>query len=274
MLSIKEQYQGFLDSHLLWKDDALFGLSQFITTESSKIIPNDLHINISDNEVLGKRIEHFFEYYLLKNKHYNIILKSLQIFKNKITIGELDFLIEDKRQQSVLHIELIYKFYLYNPKTSETELERWIGPNQKDSLLEKVNKLKEKQLPLLYRKETILALEELGLHCNNITQQICFFGNLFLPLSYLHTPILHLNKDCIQGFWIHSEEFTTEKYSALLFYIPQKKDWIVHPKNNKVWLSFEAISKQLKTSLSKKKSPLLWIKSNEDSFSKCFIVWW
>ncbi|SEL42583.1 hypothetical protein SAMN04487910_2419 [Aquimarina amphilecti] len=273
-MSLEHQYAGFLDSKLLWKDNSLFELSQFKLHHSNIDTSKELSINIPHNEVLGKRIEHFFEHYINNSSHYKLILKSLQIFRNKITIGELDFIIEDLHNKDILHIELIYKFYLYNPEKSNIVLERWIGPNQNDSLLEKVTKLKEKQLPLLYRSETIKKLNELNIQANNINQKVCFFGNLFIPLSYQNKKIPHLNNDCIQGFWIHKKDFVSDKYGSLEYFIPQKKNWIIHPKHNKIWYTYTSILEQLQTQLHKKKSPLLWIKSNEDSFSKCFIVWW
>lgn len=273
-MSIKQQYAGFLDSKLLWKNASLFELAQFDLEISDDFIPNELPIEIPENEVLGKRIEHFFEYFINNSKNNRLILKNLQIFKDKITIGELDFLIEDRQRKQVLHIEFIYKFYLYDPKKSQIALERWIGPNRNDSLLDKITKLKEKQLPLLYRSETITTLQKLDIQPNDIIQKVCFFGNLFVPLSHQNKKFSHLNNDCIVGYWIHSEEFTKEEYGSYLYYIPQKKDWITDPKYNEIWHPFSSISDQLNTQLIKKKSPLLWIKSNEDSFSKCFIVWW
>lgn len=273
-MSIAHQYAGFLDSHLLWVDTGLFGLQQFNIQKPKTTTPTDIPVTIPANEVLGKRIEHFFEYYISLHKNYTLLLKNLQIFKNKITIGELDFLVNDIKQNQILHIEFIYKFYIYDPAIGSTELKRWIGPNRKDSLLEKVTKLKEKQLPLLYHPQTINALSDLSIANTNIKQQVCFMGNLFIPLSYKEKSIPHLNKDCIVGFWIHSKDFTPEKYNDFLYHIPYKKDWIVAPKHCQTWETYTTILTQLKTHLSKKKSPLVWIKTKEDSFAKCFVVWW
>ncbi|WP_299443054.1 DUF1853 family protein [uncultured Aquimarina sp.] len=273
-MSIEHQYAGFLHSKLLWDDTSLFELPQFDFQVSIDVATQALPIKIPENEVLGKRIEHFFEYYINNSKKHTLILKNLQIFKDKITIGELDFLVEDLEQKEILHIELIYKFYLYDPKKSEIALEKWIGPNRNDSLLEKVTKLKEKQLPLLYHTETITALQELNIKPNEIIQKVCFFGNLFVPISYQNKLVSYLNNDCVIGFWIHEKDFKSEKYSSQHYFLPEKKDWITHPKHNKTWYSYASIFEQLKIQLSKKKSPLLWIKSSEDSFSKCFIVWW
>ncbi len=272
-MSLKNQYAGFLDTELLWKHTSLFELSQFDFKKTNKLNDN-IFINLPDNEVLGKLIERFFEYYIDRHKNYKLIQKNIQIFKDKTTIGELDFLIEDLRQKQIVHIELIYKFYLYDPKRSGIILERWIGPNRKDSLLEKITKLKEKQLPLLHHPETIARLQALNISAKNIIQEVCFFGNLFIPLSIQNKKISHLNSKCIVGFWIHADEFTSEEYGSYHFYIPKKKEWMVNPKQNKTWHPFKSTSEKLVKELSSKKSSLLWIKSNEDSYSKCFVVWW
>ncbi|MHA7057670.1 DUF1853 family protein [Aquimarina sp. M1] len=273
-MSVEHEYAGFLDSKLLWNETSLFKLSQYNFQNLSDSSVNKISVNISENEVLGKRIEHFFDYFLTTSKNHQVLLKNVQIFRDKTTIGELDFLIHDKIQNRVIHIELIYKFYLYDPKTSNILLERWIGPNRKDSLLEKVTKLKEKQLPLLHRPETIARLQEVNINPKDILQKVCFFGNLFIPLSHQNKQFEFLNNDCIVGFWLREEEFNLEKNSQNAYYIPKKKDWIVHPKHNKTWHSFSSISKQISAQLSNKKSPLLWIKSSGGLFSKCFIVWW
>ncbi|MFD2561411.1 DUF1853 family protein [Aquimarina rubra] len=273
-MSVNHQYAGFLNSKLLWKDSSLFDLPQFDFQHNHEIINTEIAIKIPENEVLGKRIEQFFDYFLNSSKDYQTLLKNLQIFQNKITIGEIDFLVKDLLQKQVLHIELIYKFYLYDPNISDASLERWIGPNRKDSLLEKVTKLKEKQLPLLHQPETIARLQEFDISTNSIIQKVCFFGNLFIPLSYQNKQLPHINNGCIVGFWIRAEEFKSEKYGSNVYHIPEKKNWMVHPKYNTTWHTFDHVSEELNKQLSNKKSPLLWIKSNEDSFSKCFVVWW
>jgi len=66
-------------------------------------------------------------------------------------VGELDCLI--LRDKKPIHLEVIYKFYLYDASVGDTEIAHFIGPNRKDSLIEKLTKLQEKQLPIL--KQTL-----------------------------------------------------------------------------------------------------------------------
>lgn len=274
MTSIYHQYNGFISSKPLWNGNALFELSQLELKNFECAIKDLTTIKIRDNEVLGKRIEHFFEYYINSSKDYQLLVKNLQIFKDKITIGELDFVIEDTTKKCLLHIELVYKFYLYDPQRSKNELERWVGPDQKDSLLEKVAKLKHKQFPLLYQSETIKALQKLDISTDTIKQKVSFFGQLFIPLSFQNKILPNINNDCISGFWIYRHDFNSEKYQNYQYYIPSKKDWVTNPKDQTIWHSYNTILESIEVQLSKKKSPLLWIKSNEDSYAKCFIVWW
>ncbi|PKV50408.1 hypothetical protein ATE84_2465 [Aquimarina sp. MAR_2010_214] len=274
-MSIKNEYLGFINSKPLWKNKTLFNLSQFNIEElfETDISPNTLEINIRDNEVLGKRIEHYFEYCIINSDHYEVIAKNIQIYQDKITIGELDFLIKDHRDNKTLHIEIVYKFYLHDPSI-EGELQQWIGPNRKDTLLQKIEKLKTKQLPLLYRSETLPILKNLQINSKSIHQKVSYMANLFVPVSMKNKLFPIVNNQCIVGFWVTSEAFTSEQYGTYHFNIPKKKDWATDPKYCDTWFSFNDITEKVQVSLSQKKSPLLWMKSNGDSYDRFFIVWW
>ncbi|WP_438422787.1 DUF1853 family protein [Aquimarina macrocephali] len=274
-MSIKNEYLGFLNSKPLWNDKAFLNLSPFDIEEvlENDILPNATEINIRDNEVLGKRIEYFFEYCITNSDRYEVLAKNIQVYQDKITIGELDFLIKDHRDNKTLHIEIVYKFYLYD-SSIEGELKQWIGPNRKDTLLQKIEKLKTKQLPLLYRDETLPILEDLQIEPKSIHQQVCYMANLFVPFSMKNELLPIVNNQCIVGFWLRSEAFTLKQYGSYYFNIPKKKDWVTDPKHGDTWFSFNDIKEQVQVLLSQKKSPLLWMKSNEDSYERFFVVWW
>ncbi len=274
-MSIKDQYLGFLRSKPLLQVESLLEIPQFNFEELSKL-PfeiNTTKINIRDKEVLGKRIEHFFEHSIINSKQYDLVCKNIQVFKNKITIGELDFIVKDRIQEKIIHIELIYKFYIYDPEIS-MELDRWIGPNRKDSLLRKIEKLKNNQFPLLHKEETLPLLKKLKLKPQEIEQEVCYLGNLFVPISQGMDKSLYLDNDCVVGYWLKQNEFTSKEYGTYTFYIPMKKNWVVHPESNKIWFSYEDIKKPLQEHLLQKKSPLVWVKKSEDLYERFFVVWW
>ena len=110
-------------------------------------------LEITKRLTLGSRVERFFEFYINQSKNYELIKNNIQIIKDKHTFGELDFIIYDKRAEKYIHIEHVYKFYLYDD-TIENEIDRYIGPNKNDTLVKKLAKLKDRQLPLLFNDVT------------------------------------------------------------------------------------------------------------------------
>src|SRR5690606_23106204 len=118
----------------------------------------------------------------------------------KRTIGELDALL--MTEIGPVHLEIVYKFYLYDPDEGQTELSHWIGPNRKDNLLQKLKKLKEKQFSLLYHSKTQPLLDNLGLILDEIKQQVLFKAQLFLPLGHQNTVFFQLNPACVKGFYL------------------------------------------------------------------------
>jgi uncharacterized protein len=96
---------------------------------------------INDSLMLGKRAERFLSHFLKHHPKYQILAENIQIIDQKETIGELDFLIQHQ-EKGLLHLELACKFYLFNPSASRKE-EVWCGPNNRDFLSLKKQKLQE-----------------------------------------------------------------------------------------------------------------------------------
>jgi len=270
------QFQGFLATPPLWFKNDLFNLPQFefpkVPILSEEIIKTESP-SLLTNFVLGKRAESFFELALAHSSRFQLIAQNIQIQREKITLGEIDFLIEDTVKNRQIHIELVCKFYIYDP-SFDHELERWIGPNRKDSLLQKTDKLKLKQFPLLYKAATEPYLSELNLKPEKLQQEVCFKANLFIPKNLENKKFEHINKECITGFWVHSEEFTQTDYGRFQFLAPRKQDWSIDPKNGENWVSYPEIKESIGELSLQKKSPLIWIKKNKQQFERLFVVWW
>ena len=223
-------------------------------------------------KVLGKQMESIFEYIISHGQEYEILDKNVQIHENKITLGEIDFLLEEKKSGCFFHVEMAYKFYLFDPSLSG--LEGWIGPNRRDSLLQKVQKLQNKQFPLLYHPLTENYLHSLGISSSQCEQKVCFKAWLFLPKNHMNYDFSDLNPDCIAGYWISSAEFCEDEYRTRRYLCPPKKDWPLPPEKGENWLSFSEVWKQVQLLLQKKKSPLLWMKTEESTYERIFVVFW
>lgn len=272
---VYHQLKGFLSTPPLWKDRELFGLEQFNAMDFNP--GEDFSVaseypGISSTFVLGKRAEIFFQILLNRTKNWQILTANLQIQKEKITLGEIDFLLRDRSSGKLLQVELAYKFYIFDPSLP-TEAEAWIGPNRRDTLLQKIQKLKEKQFPLLYKPETEKYLDKLNLKPADIRQQVCFKAQLFVPKMMTDHNFKHINSDCIAGFWIGFKEFS-EQQTDSLFLIPEKQDWPVSPRHGNKWLPLSTITLQISGKMAEKRSPLVWEKKSNGSFQRCFVVWW
>ncbi|MBT8245391.1 DUF1853 family protein [Winogradskyella sp.] len=261
------QYQGFIDTHNLWENDAVLDLFQF------EIKPEYFQISKPEdfNEIrLGKRVEQFFNFQIKNTSNIELLDSNIQIKKDKLTIGELDALILEKGQP--IHIEIIYKFYLFDPNIEgENELRKWIGPNRKDVFIYKLNKLLKKQLPLLHSKYSETTLKDLGLEVNSILQKVYYKAQLFLPFQSKILDIKPLNPACICGFYTSYSKI--EQLKGFQFYIPRKLDWLIIPHHNVGWISFSNAKELIENFIRVSRSPMVWIKKNNE-LKKCFITYW
>lgn len=263
---IQKRYDGFLQTPCLWKNNGVFNLNQFdIKQNSSKI-----NIKIDEKLRLGKYIERFVSYQLEQEKDIVILCENVQVQQEKRTLGELDCII--LKENKPIHLEIIYKFYLYDNSNGNSEIKHFIGPNRKDSLVEKLTKLKEKQLPLLYSTECLEYLKSINLNIDEIEQQVYFKAQLFVPFFNKNIALKTLNQDCIFGFYINKKEL--EKFTGCKFYIPNKKDWLVIPYQNVSWLSFHQFNKAYQEYFERQFSPLCWVKKQNGEIEKFFLVWW
>ncbi len=262
---IQKRYEGFLNTPCLWKDSVVFNLHQFeITSKSNKI-----EIALNEKLRLGKYVERLVSYELEQQKDISVLAENIQIQNGKVTLGELDCLL--LRNNKPIHLEVIYK-YLFDASVGDTEIAHFIGPNRKDSLKEKLTKLKDKQLPLLYSDACKPYLEEFDLNPENITQQVYFKAQLFLPFSNQDVELKTLNTDCITGFFINQNELN--QFKDCKFYIPNKKDWLILPHAHVNWLNFDAFKVVTEDYFEQKFSALCWVKFNSGELKKLFLVWW
>ena len=263
---IQERYLACCNTPLLWKGKTVNNLKQLDLPDGfSSVFLRKLEKRLR----LGQLAEQFVFNQIESWDNTELLAENIQIKKEKQTLGELDALITLNGQP--VHLEIIYKFYVYDDTIGTSEIERWIGPNRKDSLIEKLTKLKEKQLPLLYSEDCKTALNYLEIEPDDFEQQVLFKAQLFIPYQQ-EIEFQHLNKDCVYGFYLHRSQLTD--FKTYQFYIPPKLDWFLHPTLAVEWLNFENFKEASQLCLDKGQSPLFWMKNNKGEFKKCFLVWW
>lgn len=221
---------------------------------------------------LGHFAEKIFVALLKKKFPGSTVMTNIQIIDNSRTLGELDVLLIQKER--IEHIEFCYKIYLFDPHLSDKEFGCWIGPNRRDSLKHKVDKLLSKQLPLFWQSETkeLLREEIKNFEILEKQQSVCFAGQLYVPLERFQKQEKFLY-GIPDGFYIRKKEL--DQLEAMQWHIPSSKtDWLNSPTLSVEWLKTRAFVSNLKAYHEKDSNPLCWLKTPEDKLYKCFVVNW
>ena len=260
----QHRFLGYQKTPFLWKEH-LLGIEQF-QFKNDAIIINQ---RVDDTIRLGNYVERLVSFELSQDASIQILKENAQIISNKTTLGEIDCLLLENGQP--IHLEIAYKFYLYDASVGNSFLDHWIGPNRRDSLILKLNKIKQKQFPLLYSEECQKLLSELNINVENIQQRSFFKAQLFVPYQS-NIDFVELNKDCIAGFYTNLSELKLFKDSK--FYIPKKLDWLIETHSHVDWMNYEKAKHRINEFHQRKSSPLCWIKHPNGELNKLFVVSW
>ncbi len=266
---IDKRFIGFLNTPPLWMNEQ-FGISQFkfpeidLTNFRSKPIPQRLR--------MGHQMEHVFQQFLETTARYDILLHNLPIKQHNRTIGEIDFVLRNVETAQIVHVELTYKFYIIDTAISEP-IHQLIGPNRRDMFFTKIEKIKQRQFPLLHTAEGRDALQLKGIDHGEIEHQCCFKGQLFKPYQ-TEIHIRPLNRSCVHGYWLKFDDFNAEEFRGYTYYIPYKSEWVVAPHNEVSWKNHFEILMDINLRMIQQNAPMVWIRKSKTEFEKIFVVWW
>jgi len=261
----KQLYSGYLSTPMLW-EGTLLSMRQF---RLDSIPTPSLQSSGKPNMRLGEVAEHFAFDYWEQHPELELVVRNLQINGALETLGEIDAIVRYKKV--LYHLEMAYKIYLYDDRVGTTMLEHWIGPNRKDSLLEKLNRIQTHQLPLLHQDATKVALKDRLNSNEKIHSRVWLKAMLFLPYN-TEVDIRSLNPDCIAGYYIQRERLSD--FKDFKFYLPTKINWMIPPHANIPWGNHSEISDEIDPILEREFSPLIWAKSPKGKLSRLFVVWW
>ncbi|HLV92708.1 MAG TPA: DUF1853 family protein [Aequorivita sp.] len=232
---------------------------------------DDFNFNFPSTLVLGMQAEFCFEEYLKRSPFFELLASNIQIQGENETLGELDYIVLNKSTQLISHIELACKFYLFDANISAPQEAKWIGPNRKDSLFDKLEKIRLKQFPMIRKPETIQTLQAHNVEIPT-EQELCLKAFLFIPKSIEVQDFPTNYQECIVGRWMNLIDF--EKEDPLAQYaIPSKKEWLLPVDKIESWHSFSEIHSMVSEQLEIKKSPLLY-KKTKYGLERLFVVWW
>jgi len=195
---------------------------------------------------LGKYFETLWYFWLSHHPRYQIIENNLQVIIDGETLGEIDFIVLDKKTKQVLHWEVAIKFYLGVGDTAE--MSNWHGPNLHDRLDIKVDHLLHRQSTITNNPRVAEWLAQRGIRIDCCA--VILKGRLYYPwrseLSWSDSsgrtsPAL-CNTDHLRGWWLNTEQFEQ--------YFENKQRFI--PLINSGWLE-KIPTKSVKKSYTKKR---------------------
>lgn len=264
------KFNAFLQTPPLWYGN-YDGLVQFdFPTIDLKDFQSE---PVPENLRLGHQMEHVFHQLVSHSSRYRINAYNIPIRREKISLGEIDFILEDKAQNKQLHVELTYKFYVLDPVFPEL-LHQLVGPNRKDTFHAKKEKIKNRQIPLLQSVEGDRVLRGLDIDYKGLEHQVCFKAQVFIPLDYKKLSFSPFNNQCVAGYWMGKDAFLSFIGIKDNLYIPQKKEWPQVPTPNLEWKPSQELIVDIDSHLSNKNSPMVWVKKSNRELIKVFVVWW
>lgn len=234
------------------------------------IILKNVEFELPQNIRLGHLAEKVFSFLISASENYRVLHENIQIIEEGKTIGEIDFIIEEVNKQEVIHVELAYKFYLYDSSISSKAIQNWIGPNRNDSLIQKLEKLKKKQFPLLQHQSTVAMLPNLNV--KKVQQALCFIVSLYLPYHEKINSGAEFD-EATKGYYLDLDTFLKLQSDEKKYFLPPKLAWGMDPAQNTKWRDLVDIKEQIQLCLKEKKAPLVWQKY-KSSYLEFFIVWW
>ncbi|MDQ8182654.1 DUF1853 family protein [Pelagicoccus sp. SDUM812005] len=115
------------------------------------------------------------------SERWELLAKNLQVQgEGGQTLGEMDFLVKDRESGWSFQLELAVKFYL--SVWEEDGSERYPGPDPRDNWINKLERMRERQLRLAKRPEARRLLEQrFGLDEVSVCQRV--YGFIFDPMG-------------------------------------------------------------------------------------------
>ncbi|MEJ1221967.1 DUF1853 family protein [Sediminicola sp. 1XM1-17] len=264
------KFNAFLQTPPLWHGN-YDGLEQF---EFPDIDLKDFHCEpIPENLRLGHQMEHIFHQLITNSSRYRISAFNIPIRRNKISLGEIDFILEDLTMEKRLHVELTYKFYVLDPEFPSL-LHQLVGPNRRDTFYAKKEKIKNHQIPLLHSAEGDKVLQDLDIDYRGVEHRVCFKAQVFVPIHHEKSSFFPFNSECVAGIWMDRDTFSSFIDGEDQLYIPPKKDWPKAPTSDLDWQTYDEVLGDINTQLSNKNSPMVWLKKSNGELMKIFVVWW
>lgn len=156
-------------------------------------------------EYLGRYFESLLAFWLHHVAETELLAQNLVIRQGVRQIGEFDFIFRDCESDQFRHWEVAVKFYLHLPGHEQL----WLGPNPRDSLQSKLNKVFNQQLQLAQHPQAQMPLLE---RCGtaDVAAATLVKGYLFYPhdsnWQSLYVPEPQVASTHLRGWWCYQSQ--------------------------------------------------------------------
>lgn len=159
--------------------------------------------------LLGHYFEALIEYWLRHWRRMTVHAVRLQVRSEERAIGEFDFLFRDRFRDIDYHWESAVKFFLrFRHPDGRYE---WLGPNPRDTLQNKLDKVFGQQLPLARDPAATPILARLGI--GGLSSRAFIKGYLFYPAAGNWCRPDSVPPESsprhLKGWWCHAAEADT-----------------------------------------------------------------
>lgn len=155
------------------------------------------------SHLLGIYFETLVEFWLRHWRQVEFIASRLQVRDGNHSIGEFDFLFRDRFSGTTYHWETAVKYFLCY-RRGEGPLQ-WLGPNPRDTLPKKLNKVFSHQLRISSYPEAGPLMQQLQL--TELQPQAYIKGWLFYPVESDWQQHREIPPDVsprhLKGWWCH-----------------------------------------------------------------------
>lgn len=183
------------------------------------------HLQKLHNQRLGLYFEALWQFFLQQDPEVELLAHNLPVRDGGRTVGEFDCLYFCHRRQRPIHLELAVKFYLRDDSTNSPAAMRWLGPNARDRLDLKLNRLLEHQV-LLSRHplgQEVLA----GIGIEDPLLELEMKGRLYQPLASNGPPPPAYNTRQPLQQWSRAGEHWDTSLASDETFLPLRRDqWL------------------------------------------------
>lgn len=152
---------------------------------------------------LGLYFEALWQFFLEQDDEVELLAHNLPVRAGGRTIGEFDCLYYCHRRQSAVHLELAVKFYLHR-RDAGGAWDQWLGPNSRDRLDLKLERLLNHQSQLSLHRAACKGLAELDVR--NPLREVEVKGYLFQHILEQAPATSGVNSASHLSGWCHWRE--------------------------------------------------------------------